>query len=165
LKAFTESAVAEAMSDYLSGYGLIDARREKRRNRIIITLLVILAVSVSGYFFFRTFFEKQTMNRFLTLLGERNYTAAHAMFGCTADHPCRDYSYAKFVEDWGPGSLWSDPHYAEIAKVRYCGDTVIFNLFIKGDDVNLVITRKDQLIGFAPWPTCTGTIVEMEVQR
>ncbi len=153
------------MSDYLSTYGVIDARREKWRNRILISLLVIAVLGTSGYFFFRTYFEKQTMNRFLALLGERNYPAAHAMFGCTPENPCRDYSYEKFLEDWGPGSLWSDPHYAEIAKVRYCGDTVIFNLFIKGDDVNLVVTKQDQLIGFAPWPNCTGTIVEMEVQR
>lgn len=153
------------MSDFLSTYGVMDARREKWRNRILITLLVVTVAGLSGYFFFRTFFEKQTMNRFLALLAERNYPAAHAMFGCTPETPCRDYSYEKFIEDWGPGSLWSDPHYAEIAKVRYCGDTVIFNLFIKGDDVNLVVTKKDQHIGFAPWPTCTGTIVEMEVQR
>lgn len=153
------------MSEFLDNYGVSDARREKWRNRILITLLVIVVVSTSGYFFFRTYFEKRTMNEFLALLGKRDYVSAHAMFGCTPENPCRDYSYEKFLEDWGPGSLWSDPHYAEIAKVRYCGDTVIFNLFIKGDDLNLVVSKESQEIGFAPWPTCTGTIVEMEVQR
>ncbi len=153
------------MYDYLSSYGVTDARRERWRNRILISLLVLTVGGFSGYFFFRTYFEKQTMNRFLDLLAQRNYPAAHALFGCTEGTPCRDYSYQKFLEDWGPGSIWSDPHYAEIAKVRYCGDTVIFNLFIKGDDVNLVVNKADQQIGFAPWPTCTGTIVEMEVQR
>ncbi|MCU0226670.1 MAG: hypothetical protein MUF01_03450 [Bryobacterales bacterium] len=153
------------MSDYLSSYGVVDARRERWRNRILVSLLVIAVSSISGYFFFRTYFEKQTMNRFLALLKERNYPAAHALFGCTPENPCRDYTYEKFLEDWGPGSLWSDTHYAEVAKVRYCGDTVIFNLLIKGDDVNLVVNKADQQIGFAPWPSCTGTIVEMEVQR
>jgi len=153
------------MSDYLSSYGVKDAQRERRRNRILISALVIAVVSISGYFFFRTFFEKQTMNRFLALLKERNYPAAYEMFGCTPDAPCRDYSMQKFLEDWGPGSAWSDPHYAEIVKVRYCGDTVIFNMMFKGDDLNMVVNKANQHIGFAPWATCTGTIVQMEVER
>lgn len=153
------------MSDYLSTYGVKEARRERWRNWILIGLLVVATLSVSGYFFFRTYFEKQTLNRFFALLEERDYPAAHALWGCTPEQPCRDYSFEKFLEDWGPGSLWSDPHYAEIAKVRYCGDTVIFNLFIKGDDVNLVVHKDTRYIGFAPWATCTGTIVEMEVER
>lgn len=153
------------MSDYLSSYGVVEARRERRLKRIAITVLVVAIVSISSYFFFRTFFEKRTMDHFMALLKERDYPAAYLMWGCTEQQPCRDYGFEKFLEDWGPGSIWSDPHYAETAKVRYCGDTVIFNLFIKGDDVNLVVDKASQHIGFAPWATCTGTIVEMEVQR
>jgi hypothetical protein len=153
------------MSDFLTTYGVDEARREKWRNRILITIIVVAVLWTSGYFFFRTYFEKRTMDRFLELLAQRDYVTAHAMFGCTPENPCRDYSYEKFIEDWGPGSLWSDPYYADIAKVRYCGDTVIFNLLIKGDDVNLVVNKDTQEIGFAPWPTCTGTIVEMQVER
>ncbi|MCC6262302.1 MAG: hypothetical protein IT169_01900 [Bryobacterales bacterium] len=153
------------MSDFLNNYGVADARREKRWKWIVGTILIVATISISGYFFFRTYFEKKTMDHFLALLGERNYPAAYVMFGCTKEKPCRDYAFEKFLEDWGPGSLWSDPHYAEIAKVRYCGDTVIFNMFIKGDDVNLVVQKDSQEIGFAPWATCTGTIVEMEVKK
>jgi hypothetical protein len=153
------------MSDFLNNYGVQDARREKRWKWFIGTILIVTIISTASYYFFRTYFEKKTMDRFLALLGEKNYPAAYEMFGCTKDKPCRDYAFEKFTEDWGPGSLWSDPHYAEIAKVRYCGDTVIFNLFIKGDDVNLVVQKDTQEIGFAPWATCTGTIVEMEVKK
>jgi hypothetical protein len=153
------------MSDYLSTYGVVEARRERRLKWIAITVLVVATISLSSYFFFRTFFEKRTLDSFMALLKERNYPAAYAMWGCTQEQPCRDYSFEKFLEDWGPGSLWSDPYYAEVAKVRYCGDTVIFNLFIKSDDVNLVVNKANQHIGFAPWATCTGTIVEMEIER
>jgi hypothetical protein len=153
------------MSEFLNNYGVQDAKREKRWKLIIWTTLIIAVISISSYFFLRTYFEKQTLNRFLSLLKERNYPAAYEMWGCTDENPCRDYAYQKFLEDWGPGSLWSDPYYAEIAKVRYCGGTVIFNMFIKGDDVNLVVNKSTQEIGFAPWATCTGTIVEMEVQK
>lgn len=153
------------MSDYLSTYGVQEAKREKRWKIAIWSILIIATVWTSAYFFFRTYFEKQTMDRFLALLKERNYPAAYEMWGCTKQKPCRDYAFEKFLEDWGPGSLWSDPHYAEIAKVRYCGDTVIFNMFIKGDDVNLVVNKATQEIGFAPWATCTGTIVEMEIKK
>jgi hypothetical protein len=38
-------------------------------------------------------------------------------------------------------------------------------MFIKGDDVNLVVNKTTQEIGFAPWATCTGTIVEMEIKK
>ena len=153
------------MSDFLTNYGVQDAKREKRWKWVIWTTLIALVVGFSAYFYLRTYFEKQTMDRFLTLLKDRNYQTAYEMWGCTKESPCRDYAFEKFMEDWGPGSLWSDPYYAEIAKIRYCGDTVIFNMFIKGDDVNLVVNKSTQHLGFAPWATCTGTIVEMEVQK
>lgn len=153
------------MSDYLSTYGVQDSRREKRWKIAIWSILIIASLWISAYFFFRTYFEKKTMDRFLALLKERNYPVAYEMWGCTKDKPCRDYAFEKFLEDWGPGSLWSDPHYAEVAKIRYCGDTVIFNMYIKGDDVNLVVNKATQELGFAPWATCTGTIVEMEIKK
>ena len=61
-----------------------------------------LVVGLILYGVFKNHSEEQRAKTFLGLLDAHNYQAAYAMWGCTDSHPCPEYPFAKFQEDWGP---------------------------------------------------------------
>jgi hypothetical protein len=78
------------------------------------------------------------------------------MWGCTPAHPCRDYSFPKFMEDWGPASLAAKPAQREIRAVEHCRGSIIEVIdFGAKDLVNLHVNSQDLMLSFAPVPTCT----------
>jgi hypothetical protein len=77
------------------------------------------------------------------------------MWGYTPAHPCRDYSYQKFMEDWGPGSPAANLAARKVVNVRHCGSGLIEVIeFGSGDPVNLYVGASDLQLSFAPWPVC-----------
>jgi hypothetical protein len=143
------------MADFLDGYGVADARREKRVKTIIWSLVGIAVLSVILYYQFRNFREERQSSLFLELLKKRDYQAAYALWGCTPETPCRDYALDKFLEDWGPKSPHADLSALKITKTRSCESGIIQILdFGKGETVNLLVQRKDKTIGFSPWEYC-----------
>jgi hypothetical protein len=110
------------------------------------------------YGVFNNYPEERRAKTFLGLLGARNYPAAYAMWGCTDSHPCPDYPFAKFQEDWGPKSEHADAAVAHIALSQSCGAGVLIRLDYKGsgEPVPLWVERDSGTISFAPWPECPG---------
>ena len=147
------------MSGFLDGYGVEDARREKREKlfkRSLIAVLVVAVASLALYFGFRNFSEKRQIQRFVDLLKQKNYEGAYQLWGCSAESPCREYTLAEFMKDWGPNSPHADLSSLKIARMRSCSTGIIQTLdFGKGEQVDLWVERKDQNLGFAPWPVCS----------
>lgn len=146
---------------YLETYGVKDARRE----RIFRLLAVLTAVAVIGgtimYFWLRDRREKQIVESFLEHLRRGEYKAAHALWGCTDEKPCRDYDYERFLEDWGPNSRQAKVSEVHIRRNRHCdGGIISFLVFPDKHEVNLWVEREDGLIGFAPWPVCNPRMKE-----
>jgi hypothetical protein len=110
------------------------------------------------YAIFKNHSEERQARNFLGLLGAHNYSAAYGMWGCSENHPCPQYTYPKFLEDWGPKAAHaSDPAAASIGLSQSCGSGVVIRLDYKGSDpVPLWVEHDTGIISFAPWPECPG---------
>ncbi|HML18138.1 MAG TPA: hypothetical protein VK419_14010 [Bryobacteraceae bacterium] len=145
------------MAGYLDEYGVADERRERRIKRIVIWGLAIVSVAAVAYFTFRNWNEEQQMKKFFTLLEQKKYQDAYALWGCTADTPCKYYSPDKFLEDWGESSPYANPQDARTLHEDVCGTGVVFDIQApKADEVGLYVDRNTKLISFAPWTRCPG---------
>src|SRR5438270_327679 len=143
------------MAGYLEAYGAGAERRLKIIRWSAISLLAVAIVGIILYFQFRNYSEEQKVKLFMANLEKKDYKAAYALWGCTDEHPCPQYGFNKFMEDWGPQSPHANAQQAKLAKVKSCDKGIIqFVDFPGQEEVQLWVERKDQTIGFAPWPVC-----------
>jgi hypothetical protein len=121
---------------------------------------VALAIAGGGlYFMLRNYEEEKQAKLFLGHLRNAHYEQAYRVWGCTEAKPCRDYSYEKFLEDWGPKSPHADLSRLEVTRTRSCSHGIIQTLrFGEKNEVLLWVDRSDLSLGFAPWPTCDPRI-------
>lgn len=123
---------------------------------VVIVWAVDWALSVSGHFSLRDIREQWQAHRFFSLLSDRNYQPAYAMWGCDPARPCRDYSFPKFMEDWGPASIAAKPSQRKVKAVEHCHAGIIEVIdFGAKDAVNLYVGSEDLMLSFALDPTCT----------
>ena len=143
------------MAGYLDNYGAGDAKRERIIKGILIAVLIAAVASGALYFFLRDFHEKRILSAFLDDLNRKDLNTAYTRWGCSVENPCKDYNFQKFTKDWGPDSAAVKSGSISVTKSRSCDDTVIQIWSLGGkEDVNLLVNRKDQVVGFAPWPVC-----------
>jgi hypothetical protein len=147
------------MSNFLDDYGVAEARRGRILKFILVALLVLVVAGGALYFSFRNYREQKQAKMFLNLLRDRRYEQAYRLWGCTPASPCRDYSFEKFLEDWGPDSPHADLARMEVVHTRSCSQGIIQILrFGQDDEVRLWVSRGDLTLGFAPWPICDPRI-------
>jgi hypothetical protein len=140
---------------YLEGYGVKDARREKIVKWMLGGLIALLVLGLAGYFQFRNFSEERQIQKFVDLLKRQDYKGAYALWGCTDASPCPNYTFDKFMEDWGPKSPQANIAEAKLSTTKSCDAGIIqFVDFPDNHQVQLWVERRDQFIGFAPWPVC-----------
>jgi hypothetical protein len=150
------------MSSYLEAYGAAEQHRAKVIAAVKVCSIVLAGLLVAGlilFAIFRNHGEERQARNFLALLQARNYSAAYTMWGCTETHPCPQYPFSKFLEDWGPKSAHaSDPIAASFGLSQSCGSGVVIRLDYKNpaDSVPLWVERDSETISFAPWPECPG---------
>jgi hypothetical protein len=145
------------MSRFLEEYGAGEEQRERLIKRIVIWGLALSVVGSTLYFTFRDWREEQLIKQFFSLLEQKNYQQAYAMWGCTQDTPCKYYSPEKFNEDWGPSSPFSGVAHPKIDHIDNCGGGVVFDVENpKTDPLGLFVDTATKQIGFAPGPRCPG---------
>ncbi|HTS50007.1 MAG TPA: hypothetical protein VMH05_18795 [Bryobacteraceae bacterium] len=149
------------MSSYLEAYGAAEehhSRRIRLVRNVSIALAAVLLLGLILFFVFRNHSEEQQVKTFVQLLQARNYTEAYRLWGCTESHPCRDYSFQRFQEDWGPAGTHANASSAHITMSQSCGSGVVIRLTYAGSEaVPLWVERSNQVISFAPWEECPGT--------
>jgi hypothetical protein len=139
------------MGSYLQQYGEGDERRGRIIKRIVLTGVAVVVVAIAAYLFFHNFPEKQVARHFLADVNDGRYDQAYRDWGCATDHPCKNYDYSRFMEDWGKKfpSPW------KIASVDGCRTFVTVNVQAQGSELeSLAIERADHSLGFAPSPEC-----------
>jgi hypothetical protein len=149
------------MSSYLEAYGAAEQHRARIIGIIKTSSIVLGCALVAGlilYGVFKNYSEEQRAKTFLGLLTAGNYPAAYAMWGCTDSHPCPQYPFAKFQEDWGPKSAPAHESVARIGLSQSCGSGVLIRLDYAAaqEPVSLWVERDSGTISFAPWPECPG---------
>ncbi len=162
------------MPGYLDQYGAGDERREKR-TRLLLILGGIAALLVFLWFILfvwdkteilrlqsvarlsqilRNHKQENRVKSFYDLLQRHDYKAAYALWNCTEEHPCRDYSFNEFMKDWGPGGAHGSGNPA-IVRSRSCGSGVIVTVDSGQNQEDILwVQRSDLTIGFSPFPVC-----------
>jgi hypothetical protein len=139
------------MGSYLQQYGEGDERRSRIIKTIVIASLIVATLAIAAYLFFRNYPEKQVVKQFLTAVNSHQYENAYRDWGCTPSHPCRDYNYSRFMQDWGAkvSSPW------KIASVDGCKTFVTVNVQANGAELeSLAVQRGNHTLSFAPAPEC-----------
>lgn len=145
------------VDDYLGNYGVKDARREKRFYRITGSVLGAVLLGTILWYYFRTWGEEQAIKQFFANLQSKNYKAAYAQFGCSDASPCRDYSFEKFLEDWGEKSEFGDPAEASLGLVEPCGNMVWIEVTRPNKPrIGLAVDPQTKTVGYAPSVRCPG---------
>jgi hypothetical protein len=143
------------MAGYLDQYGAGDERRGKIVKRSVISLFTLVVAGCALFFIFHNFREERQVKQFYTLLANKDYKAAYALFGCTDTSPCRYYGFDKFLEDWGPASGHNDVSNVRVSRSRSCGSGVLMTVdFGKNQQDKLWVERRDMSIGFPPVQGC-----------
>jgi hypothetical protein len=141
------------MGSYLQQYFAEEERRSRIVKWIIAGCLIVVIVAIALYFIFHNFPEKQVVKHFLSDVNSRDYEAGYRDWGCTTGHPCPNYDYNRFLEDWGPSKKIASPW--NIASVDGCRTFVTVNVQAEGADLqSLAVQRNDHSLGFAPAPEC-----------
>ena len=164
------------MAGYLDQYGAGDERREKFRRRLLVAGIISIVALILWWFLFvwsksevvraesiarfvqvlRNHRQEAQVKQFLGLLAGQQYQAAYRLWGCSDAHPCRDYPFTSFLQDWGPQSQRNAGTYA-VARSRSCGSGVIVTVDSqRGAQENLWVQKADETIGFSPFPGCPG---------
>jgi hypothetical protein len=141
------------MGSFFQQYGVEEARRHRVITAIILSCLGVVVLAIVGYFVFHDRSEKQVVKRFLQQINAHNYQEAYREWGCTSAHPCPNYDYNRFLQDWGPqkeaGSPW------KIASTDSCRAFLTVNVQAQGTELqSLSVQRSDKSLGFAPSPEC-----------
>ena len=141
------------MGSYLQQYGEGDERRSQIIRRIIGVVVAVMVLAIAAYFLLKDFHEKSVARHFLADINAHQFEQAYREWGCTPQHPCRDYNYQRFLEDWGPQKKLESPW--KIASTDSCKDFLTVNVQAKGSDLQSVMVARDTaLMGYAPSPEC-----------
>lgn len=148
------------MAGYFEEYGVAEARRGKVISRIVISAVVLAVIGLVVYFISRTWAAKRDVGAFLTLLERKEYEAAYHAWGCAK--PCRDYSFERFMTDWGPKSEYANAGAASIKRARVCSnkDVIVTLSSPSGGETPLMYDHTNGSLGFSPWPICDPRIPE-----
>ena len=149
------------MSSYLEAYGEAERLRARRIRAAKIGSLVLVVLLIAGftlYALFKNHSEEQQADLFIQLLKQHDYQKAYALWGCTPSTPCPNYSFDKFMADWGPQSHYADASKAHIGLSQSCGSGVVMQLDYQSSQppVPIWVERSSNVISFAPWPECPG---------
>ena len=140
-----------------ASYGVADVKRSRLVKRIVIWGGLAVVAAVVLFLYFRNYRQEQAVRQFFALLEQKRYQDAYAMWGCTAQHPCKYYEPEKFMEDWGPSSPYSNPGVIRITHEDNCGNGVVFSLEApKVDPQGLFVLKEDNTLSFAQEARCPG---------
>jgi len=137
---------------YLDEYAESDIRRERFFKTLVALFLIVIALGLIYYVFFRTWAEKRQAGLFLSTLQEGRYEEAYEYWGCSVTEPCRYYSYEKFLVDWGPRSEIGPVKSFELGRSYDQKTGVIVQITVNGKPrENLWVEKDTKHVGFFPY--------------
>jgi hypothetical protein len=138
--------------EFLAEYGQSDRRYEKIITIAGYTLLAAVVLGSVYWLFFRTWREERRVGEFLALIQQQKYEEGYRMWGCSMEAPCPNYSYDKFLEDWGPASPLGPVQTYDVGRAYDQQSGVIILVEINGRRIpNLWVEKSSRVIGFSPY--------------
>jgi hypothetical protein len=140
-----------------ANYGVKDEQRERLIKRVVLIALIVLVVGGGLYYWFRNWRQERVVDNFLSLLKEKRYQEAYAMWGCTQDNPCKYWGPERFNEEWGPASPYADVAAIKIAHEDPCGNGVVFDIETpKAPPQGLFVNSETNTLSYALAARCPG---------
>lgn len=141
------------MGTYLQQYGAGEERRNRIIKWIILGCVGVVLIAIITYFIFHNYPERHIANQFLTDVNDKNYQRAYGDWGCSSDHPCPNYDYSRFMQDWGPSKNVTPPW--RVQSTDSCKAFLTVNVQAQGSELqSLAVQRADHSLSFAPAPEC-----------
>jgi hypothetical protein len=144
------------MAGYLDHYGEGDERREKMFRlawKALAGLAVLAFFGSIFWFYFKNHSQENEVSNFLALLEKQDYKGAYALWGCTDAQPCRGYTFADFLKDWGPDQFHAGGY--EVRDGESCGSGVIVDVHTPNSgEKKLWVERGTMTMGYPPFDEC-----------
>jgi hypothetical protein len=138
---------------YLQEYGAGDERRNRIIKWVILGCVAAAIIAVIAYVVFHNYPERHVANHFLADVNNKNYQAAYRDWGCSTEHPCPNYDYSRFMQDWGPSKNVTPPW--RVQSTDSCRAFLTVNVQAQGSELqSLAVQRSDHSLSFAPAPEC-----------
>jgi hypothetical protein len=155
------------MAGYLDQYGAGEERRNRIIIRSIIALVTIIIVSALAWYLLLNHREEGIAKQFVAALKRGDTQGAYKIWNCAAADTCRDYTYEKFLRDWGPGPNGPDLRSIGLTDSEECNGGVMLTMRVNATRTEqLWIDRGGNSISFAPYPICPQQIpYEIMVHR
>lgn len=120
--------------------------------RAVFAFLGLTIVGLIGYYGLRNYSEQGKLAGFREILEKQDYQGAYRYWGCTAEKPCRDYAFNKFLEDWGPKSGHTNFATMQVTRKVTCKDGYGVGWKFGNDAMYMWVVRPDQSLSYDPWP-------------
>lgn len=141
------------MGTYLQQYGAGEEERNRVIKWIILSCIAAAVIAFAAYLIFHNYPEKQVAKHFLADVNNHDYQAAYQLWGCTTEHPCPNYDYGRFMQDWGPSNKITPPW--RVQSIDGCKAFVTINVQAQGSELqSLAVERQNNALSFAPAPEC-----------
>ncbi len=136
-----------------------DPSRERRKALLALGAVVLVAALAATGYRFRNWPEERVVDRFFAALQAKDYEAAYGIWLADADwkqHGDRykDYLYADFYRDWGPGGEWglirSYRIEGSISPPRSTGIIVEVTVNDRAEKARVWVEKKDKTLTFPP---------------
>jgi hypothetical protein len=138
-----------------------DEARARRRSRLIIGGVVVIAILSGLVWWYRYWPEEHAVNKFFTVLEKQDYEGAYGIWMHDPDwkqHQDRytRYPFSDFYRDWGPGGDWGLVKSHEIyASGTPPGSSsgVIVEVIVNGraEHARVWVDKADKTLGFSPY--------------
>jgi hypothetical protein len=138
-----------------------DARRERRKKILILTLIaIVIAGAIAAYMFRYAGYERR-VSRFFSDLQTQNYEAAYGVWMNDPEwkqHPQQysNYSYSRFYQDWGPGGEWGLIRTFKVEGATDSGGSgVVVRVRVneRAERANIWVEKSDKTLTFSPYET------------
>ena len=140
-----------------ASYGVADEKRSRLIKRSVLWGALALIVATALFLWLRNWSQERAVKQFISLLEQKRYQDAYAMWGCTPDHPCKYYDANRFIEDWGASSPYANAAAIRITNEDNCGNGVVFSVELPHVPAQGLFVDKDtNTLSFAPESRCPG---------
>ena len=147
------------MAGYLDQYGAGEERRNRIIIRSIVTVVVLAIVAALGWYLLLNHRQESAVKNFVAAVKRGDTQAAYQIWGCTSSRPCPDYTYDKFLKDWGPGPEGPDPNALALTDSEACNNSVMLTVRVNSKRTEqLWMDRTSDMISFTPTPICPHQI-------
>jgi hypothetical protein len=136
-----------------------DLARERRRKKIIFSVIIAALLIAVLVWRFRYWPEERVVDKFFTALQQKDYELAYGVWMHDPDwkqHPNKysAYGYGEFYRDWGPGGDWGlvKSHSVDCALGTREGTGVIIQVTVNGraEHPYLYVNKSDKSMSFSP---------------